>query len=123
MPRRLAKRAIAVDLRRRPLGVREEVMDIKSLEQLGIRRVAVIGAGTIGASWAAWLLARGLDVSASDPAPDAEAFLRRFCAAAWPTLAALGAVVTDATPDALSFRREPEDAVAGADFVQENAPE
>jgi 3-hydroxyacyl-CoA dehydrogenase len=98
-------------------------MDIKSLEQLGIRRVAVIGAGTIGASWAAWFLARGLAVAASDPAPDAEAFLRRFVAEAWPTLVALGAVVTDATQDALNFHREPEDAVAGADFVQENAPE
>jgi carnitine 3-dehydrogenase len=32
-----------------------------------IRRVAVIGTGTIGASWAALFLARGLTVAASDP--------------------------------------------------------
>jgi len=40
-----------------------------------IRRVAAIGAGTIGASWVAVFLARGLRVAASDPAPGAEAFL------------------------------------------------
>ncbi|MGO9330081.1 MAG: 3-hydroxyacyl-CoA dehydrogenase NAD-binding domain-containing protein, partial [Steroidobacteraceae bacterium] len=32
------------------------------------RRVAVIGAGTIGASWAAIFLARGFEVAATDPA-------------------------------------------------------
>ena len=37
----------------------------------GVARVAVIGAGTIGASWAAYFLSRGLEVSASDPAPGA----------------------------------------------------
>jgi 3-hydroxyacyl-CoA dehydrogenase len=36
-----------------------------------VRRVAVIGAGTIGASWTAWFLSRGLEVVASDPAPGA----------------------------------------------------
>jgi len=54
-----------------------------------IRRVAAIGAGTIGASWVAMFLARGLHVAASDPAPGAEAFLRGFVAAAWPSLARL----------------------------------
>ena len=48
------------------------------MQQRGIRRVAVIGTGTIGASWTAIFLARGLEVGASDPAPDAEARLRRF---------------------------------------------
>ena len=37
-----------------------------------IRRVAIVGAGTIGASWAALFLAHGLEVVVSDPAPDAE---------------------------------------------------
>ena len=49
-----------------------------------IRRVAAIGTGTIGASWTAVFLARGLTVSASDPAPGAESFLREFVATAWP---------------------------------------
>src|SRR4051794_41294953 len=43
----------------------------------GVRRVAVVGSGTVGASWAALFLAHGLDVSATDPAPDAEERLRR----------------------------------------------
>ena len=43
------------------------------MQQHGIRRVAVIGTGTIGASWTANFLACGLEVRASDPAPDAEA--------------------------------------------------
>ena len=47
------------------------------------RHVAVIGTGTIGASWTALFLARGLTVAASDPAPGAETFLRGFVAAAW----------------------------------------
>ena len=47
-----------------------------------IRRVAIIGTGVIGASWTAQFLAKGLDVIATDIAPDAEASLRRFVKAA-----------------------------------------
>jgi carnitine 3-dehydrogenase len=42
-----------------------------------IRRIAVVGAGVIGASWAAYYLSRGFDVVATDPAPSAEANLLR----------------------------------------------
>jgi 3-hydroxyacyl-CoA dehydrogenase len=42
-----------------------------------IRRVAVVGTGLIGSSWAACFLAHGLDVTATDPAPGAEDALRR----------------------------------------------
>jgi len=88
----------------------------------GIRRVAVIGTGTIGASWAAFFLSRGIAVAAYDPAPQAEDFVRRFVGAAWPALARLGA--PEAIPEqSLSFHADPEAAVAGAGFVQENAPE
>ena len=38
-----------------------------------IRRIAIIGTGVIGASWTALFLAKGLDVIATDIAPDAEA--------------------------------------------------
>ena len=44
---------------------------------MSVERVAVIGAGTIGASWAAYFLSRGLQVTAGDPAPQAEDFARR----------------------------------------------
>jgi carnitine 3-dehydrogenase len=87
-----------------------------------IRHVAVIGTGTIGASWAAFFLSRGLVVAASDPAPAAEGFLRRFVAAAWPALVSLGGIET--IPEhRLSFYAQPEEALAEAEFVQENAPE
>jgi 3-hydroxyacyl-CoA dehydrogenase len=43
-----------------------------------IRRIAIVGTGVIGASWAAEFLARGLDVVATDPAPNAEASLREY---------------------------------------------
>jgi carnitine 3-dehydrogenase len=88
----------------------------------GVRRVAVIGAGTIGASWAAWFLARGLAVTASDPAPEGESFLRRYVADAWPALERLG-LAPGASRDALRFERDPVAALAGADFVQESGPE
>jgi carnitine 3-dehydrogenase len=88
-----------------------------------IRSVAVVGAGTIGASWASSFLFHGLDIVASDPAPEAEAFLRRFVADAWPVLAKLGRAADGASPERLRFVRDPVEAVRGAAFVQESAPE
>jgi len=88
-----------------------------------IRRVAAIGTGTIGASWTAVFLARGLTVAASDPAPGAETFLREFVAAAWPSLARLSLLPAEPPWAALSFHTESEAALAGAEFVQESAPE
>ena len=55
-----------------------------------IRRVAIIGTGVIGASWTALFLANGLEVVATDVAPNAEAALKRFVEAAWPALKRLG---------------------------------
>ncbi len=88
----------------------------------GISHVAVLGTGTIGASWAAFFLSRGLSVAASDPAPQAEAFLRRFVESAWPTLERLG-LHPEADPARLTFTADPVAAVEGAGWVQENGPE
>lgn len=88
-----------------------------------INRVAIVGAGTIGASWAALFLAHGLEVVVSDPASDAEAQTRARVQAAWPVLTELGRVVEGASPDALRFEPDLAIALAGVDFVQENAPE
>ena len=90
---------------------------------MSVERVAVIGAGTIGASWAAYFLSRGLHVTASDPAPDAEDFARRYVAAAWPTLERLGGMAPGARPDRMRFERDSGRAVADAQFIQENGPE
>ncbi len=87
-----------------------------------IATVAVVGTGVIGASWAVHFLARGLDVIATDPAPGAEARLRRDIAAHWPTLTRLG-LADDASPDRLVFTNDAENACASADYVQENGPE
>ena len=84
-----------------------------------MRRVAVVGTGVIGASWAAHFLARGLDVVASDPAPGAEERLRSAVADIWPTLTPVDA----AGPHRLEFVADAAKAVADADFVQENGPE
>ena len=87
-----------------------------------IRRVAIIGTGAIGASWAALFLAKGLEVAATDVAPNAEAALKRFIDSAWPMLKRLG-VATGASQSKLAFTADLATAVKGADLVQENGPE
>ncbi|GGF44111.1 L-carnitine dehydrogenase [Marmoricola endophyticus] len=86
------------------------------------RTVTCVGAGVIGGGWAAYFLAHGYDVVAWDPAPDAEARLRHLVDAAWPALTELG-LAEDASRDRLRYEPELAAAVAGADFVQESAPE
>jgi carnitine 3-dehydrogenase len=87
-----------------------------------IRRIAIIGTGVIGASWTALFLAKGLEVIATDIAPDAEAALRRFVKAAWPALERLG-LAPGASESHLAFTPDMLAAVKSADFVQENGPE
>lgn len=98
-------------------------MPSTATSSLSIRSVAIVGAGTIGASWAALFLAHGLDVVVSDPAPDAESQTRARVQAAWPVLTELGRVVDGASADSLRFEPDLATALAGVDFVQENAPE
>lgn len=88
----------------------------------GVQRVAVVGTGVIGASWTAYFLAQGLDVNATDPSPGAEERLRQAVAQHWPTLERFG-LAAGASVDRLRFHDSLEDAVAVADFVQENGPE
>src|SRR6202142_1478767 len=87
-----------------------------------INRVAIIGTGVIGASWASLFLAKGLHVVATDVAPNAEAALRSFVDAAWPALEHLG-LAAGASRSNLTFVADMPAAVASADFVQENGPE
>ncbi|HXN94356.1 MAG TPA: 3-hydroxyacyl-CoA dehydrogenase NAD-binding domain-containing protein, partial [Candidatus Acidoferrales bacterium] len=87
-----------------------------------VRRIAIVGTGLIGASWAAQYLACGFDVVASDPAPNAEAKLREYVDAAWPALTAIG-LTPDATRSRLTFASSMKEALSDADFVQENGPE
>ncbi len=87
-----------------------------------IRRVAIVGTGVIGASWAALYLAKGLEVVATDPASGAEERLREFVAKAWPALERLG-LSAGASQSNLKFNADLAGALSGVDFVQENGPE
>jgi 3-hydroxyacyl-CoA dehydrogenase len=87
-----------------------------------IRRIAVVGTGVIGASWTALFLAKGLQVVATDIAPNAEASLRKFVETAWPALNRLG-LSPGASQSNLTFTPALAQAVASADLVQENGPE
>lgn len=87
-----------------------------------IRRIAIVGTGVIGASWAAQYLARGFDVIATDPAPNAEANLRQYVDDAWTVLKSIG-LSSGASRERLRFTADMRQALANADFVQENGPE
>ncbi|RZU38782.1 3-hydroxyacyl-CoA dehydrogenase NAD-binding domain-containing protein [Edaphobacter modestus] len=87
-----------------------------------IRRIAIVGTGVIGASWAALFLAHGLEVIATDPAPNAEENLREYIDNAWPALEQLG-LSSGASKERLSFTTKMSDALEGVDLVQENGPE
>jgi len=85
-------------------------------------RLAVIGTGVIGNGWIARALAQGWNVVAFDPDPSAPARTQSFIDNAWPSLKQLG-LAPNASPDQLTFAATIEEAVNGADLIQENVPE
>jgi carnitine 3-dehydrogenase len=87
-----------------------------------IQRIAIVGTGVIGASWAAYYLSHGFDVVATDPAPNAEEALRKYVAEAWGLLTKYG-LTPNASMDRLEFVPSMQEALRQADFVQENGPE
>src|SRR6202158_744523 len=87
-----------------------------------IRRIAIIGTGVIGASWTSLYLAKGLQVVATDIAPNAEAALRKFVETAWPALKRLG-LSPGASQSHLKVTADMAQALAGADLIQQNGPE
>jgi carnitine 3-dehydrogenase len=87
-----------------------------------ISRVAVVGTGVIGASWVAYFLARGLQVTATDPSSHARERLEDAVRQHWPTLASAG-LAPGASPDNLTFHDTLDTTLEGAQFVQENGPE
>jgi 3-hydroxyacyl-CoA dehydrogenase len=87
-----------------------------------VRRIAIVGTGVIGASWAAEFLAHGFDVAATDPAPNAEQNLRKYIDEAWPALTAKG-LAKNASRERLAFSTDLKATVSRADLVQENGPE
>lgn len=87
-----------------------------------IRQVTLVGAGVIGSGWAARCLAHGVRVVVTDPAPRAEASLRRNIDNAWPALAEAG-FSPPVGQSNLMFTTDLDEALNGAHFVQENVPE
>ena len=97
----------------------------QAMEQNTTRKVAVIGAGLIGRSWAIVFARAGFSVALWDAAPAALPAARAFIAERLPELAASG-LLRDA-PDAVLARitlaETLGDALRGAEYVQENGPE
>jgi carnitine 3-dehydrogenase len=87
-----------------------------------IRHCAIIGGGVIGGGWAARFLLAGLDVTVFDPHPEAERRLREMVALGARSLRRLVAAPLPAE-GRLRFVGSLAEAVAGADLIQESAPE
>ncbi len=87
-----------------------------------VKKVGVLGAGTIGASWTAYFLARGYDVVAMDPDEAAYEKLRSFIVNAWNALTELG-MEQGASIDRCIFTSTIDTNFADVDFIQENVPE
>ena len=86
-----------------------------------IKNIAVLGAGTIGSSWAAFFSARGLAVSIFDPDPKCLASVQSRVTAMHASLDELGLLA--GTPGRITLCDRAGAAVETADFVQENAIE
>lgn len=85
-------------------------------------KIAVLGAGTIGMSWAALFAATGREVTVFDPSPDTKYRVTSFVRNSAEALAALGwDAVDDVTK--MRFTDDAAEAVSGADFIQESVPE
>jgi carnitine 3-dehydrogenase len=84
--------------------------------------VGLLGGGVIGGGWAARFLLHGSDVRLYDPAPDAERVVREMLENARRAYRRLMYAPLPAE-GALSVVGSVEEAVAGAAFVQESAPE
>ena len=86
------------------------------------RTVGLLGGGVIGGGWAARFLLEGVDVRLYDPDPQADrkvAEMLENARRSWRNLT----MIPPPAEGRLSIVATPEDAVHGADFVQESAPE
>jgi len=87
-----------------------------------IKTAACIGAGVIGAAWAARLAWNGIDVKVLDPHPEAEARMADVLANAERAQAKL-TMAPVSKRGKITVVREVKAAVADAEFIQESAPE
>lgn len=87
-----------------------------------IKKVAIVGTGVIGAGWAARMLHRGIDVIATDVAPNAEEALREVISNSEKALERVISVPPE-KKGKLTFTPSLKEAVEDADYIQESAPE
>jgi 3-hydroxyacyl-CoA dehydrogenase len=89
-----------------------------------VRRVTIVGAGSVGRSWAALYLAHAYDVIVFDPAPECEQGTREFILNAWVALRQLHSSIDPSPPwERLTFVPSIALAIGDTDVIQENAPE
>jgi carnitine 3-dehydrogenase len=87
-----------------------------------LRTVGLLGAGVIGGGWAARFLLNGVDVRIHDPDPAAPRKVGEILDNARRALARL-TLAPLSQEGSLDFVDSPEEAAAGADFLQESIPE
>lgn len=87
-----------------------------------VTRIASIGGGPIGGGWTAHFLARGYDVTCYLHDPAEVAAFRTILDTAWRSLTDLG-LAPGASVDRLTISHDLSEAVEGAQFIQESAPE
>ncbi len=87
-----------------------------------VTRVATIGAGPIGAGWAAHFLARGYEVNAYIHSMDELATFEQILDTGWVSLQAIG-LADGASRKKLTVIDDLQLAMEGVEFVQECAPE
>ena len=87
-----------------------------------VTRVTSIGAGPIGAGWAAHFLARGFDVNVYIHDPKERESFDVILDTAWISLTALG-LAEGASRDRLNVTNDLNSAIHDVDFIQESAPE
>ena len=87
-----------------------------------VSTVGIIGAGTIGSSWAAYFLAQGLKVRCWDPMDGYADNVSAFVVRAWPLMEEIGLAEGASLDNLRGFDRITE-ALDGVGFVQESGPE
>ncbi|MBS1798427.1 MAG: 3-hydroxyacyl-CoA dehydrogenase [Acidobacteria bacterium] len=89
---------------------------------LNVRTIGIVGCGLIGMSWAAYYLAKGFAVHATDPVTESEKKMRMYIDNAWTLLEEIG-LEPGADKNNLSFSTNLRESLNDVDFVQENGPE
>ena len=94
----------------------------KGIDPAAVKRITCIGAGPIGAGWAAYFLAQGYEVTSYVHDPAEEVSLRNLIEGSWSALTEMG-LADGASLENLTVTSDLASAVAEAEFIQESAPE